>query len=113
MTKRVNTTGAADNAEMPVRHGGKAKRKIKNHVMGITKPAIRRMARRGGVKRISSDVYNYVRNIVIVPFIKAVARDAITICSVYKRKTLTVMDILDALKRQNMVLYGLSNMRGD
>ena len=30
---------------------------LKDNVLGITKPAIRRLARRGGVKRISNTVY--------------------------------------------------------
>ena len=34
----------------------------KNVILGITKPAIRRLARRGGVKRISADIYEESRN---------------------------------------------------
>ena len=45
---------------------GKLKRKTGNQtfretVMGVTKPAIRRLARRGGVKRISSLIYSEAR----------------------------------------------------
>lgn len=38
---------------------GKAKHRSKDKdvLTGITKPAIRRLARRGGVKRISSTIY--------------------------------------------------------
>lgn len=32
----------------------KANRALKETILGVTKPAIRRLARRGGVKRISS-----------------------------------------------------------
>ncbi len=45
---------------------GKVKRKSNNQtfrqaIMGVTKPAIRRLARRGGVKRISSMIYPETR----------------------------------------------------
>ena len=38
--------------------GAKRHRKIlRDNIQGITKPAIRRLARRGGVKRISASMY--------------------------------------------------------
>ena len=36
---------------------------IKDSVQGVTKTSIRKMARRGGVKRISSDIYDETRNV--------------------------------------------------
>ncbi|KAF5020765.1 hypothetical protein F66182_7193 [Fusarium sp. NRRL 66182] len=43
--------------------GNKRHRKIlKDSVRGITKPAIRRLARRGGVKRISAGIYDEIRS---------------------------------------------------
>ena len=42
--------------------GAKRHRKIlRDNIQGITKPAIRRLARRGGVKRISALIYEEVR----------------------------------------------------
>ncbi|KAK0620325.1 hypothetical protein B0T14DRAFT_521106 [Immersiella caudata] len=42
--------------------GSKRHRKIvKDTIRGITKPAIRRLARRGGVKRISAGIYEDIR----------------------------------------------------
>ncbi len=38
-------------------------RKNKNIMEGLTKPAIRRLARRGGIKRISSFVYDDTRQV--------------------------------------------------
>ena len=39
--------------------GAKRHRKIlRDNIQGITKPAIRRLARRGGVKRISASMYS-------------------------------------------------------
>ena len=73
---------------------------------GITKPAIRRMARRGGVKRISGDrVYEETRD-ALKTFMRAVIEDAVTYTKHARRKTVTAMDVVRALKRQGRTLYG-------
>ena len=72
---------------------------------GVTKPAIRRLARRGGVKRISYYIYDYTRD-VLKGFLSSVIRDAITYTEHAKRKTVTAMDVVYALKRQGRTLYG-------
>merc|ERR1711953_1347536 len=72
---------------------------------GVTKPAIRRLARRGGVKRISFFIYDYTRDI-LKGFLGGVIRDAITYTEHAKRKTVTAMDVVYALKRQGRTLYG-------
>jgi len=40
------------------------KRHARDSIIGITKPAIKRLARRGGVKRISSYIYDDLRTII-------------------------------------------------
>jgi histone H4 len=72
---------------------------------GITKPAIRRLARRGGVKRIGGDVYEEVRCAMKV-FLSDVIRDAITYTDHGRRKTVTALDVVHALRRQGHTLYG-------
>ena len=72
---------------------------------GITKPAIRRLARRGGVKRISSFIYDDTRQ-VLKSFLENVVRDAVTYTEHARRKTVTAMDVVYALKRQGRTLYG-------
>ena len=74
-------------------------------IEGITKPAIRRLARRGGVKRISFGIYKEMRD-VLQKFLGGVVRDAITYTEHAKRKTVTAMDVVYALKRQGRTLYG-------
>ena len=91
-------------------------------LQGITKPAIRRLARRGGVKRISGEYYNDIlidiytcvlsgliyeetRGVLKV-FLENVIRDAVTYTEHAKRKTVTAMDVVYALKRQGRTLYG-------
>lgn len=81
------------------------RRMIKENILGITKPAIRRLARRGGVKRISSLVYDETRN-VLKGFLENVVRDAVTYTEHAKRKTVTALDVVYALKRQGKTLYG-------
>ena len=69
------------------------------------KPAIRRLARRGGVKRISGLIYEETRGVLKV-FLENVIRDAVTYTEHARRKTVTAMDVVYALKRQGRTLYG-------
>ncbi|KAL8958619.1 MAG: hypothetical protein Q9193_004362 [Seirophora villosa] len=121
--------------------GAKRHRKIlRDNIQGITKPAIRRLARRGGVKRISASMFlpppsphflqlpsrldhaericvsdaNVVHAAVIYEetrgvlktFLESVIRDAVTYTEHAKRKTVTSLDVVYALKRQGRTLYG-------
>jgi histone H4 len=92
---------------------------------GITKPAIRRLARRGGVKRISGLIYEETRG-VLKMFLENVIRDSVTYTEHAKRwassilsfifapssvviscsKTVTALDVVYALKRSGRTLYG-------
>ncbi|XP_077541316.1 histone H4-like [Haemaphysalis longicornis] len=86
--------------------GAKLHRKVlRDNIQGITKPAIRRLARRGGVKRISGLIYEETRGVLNV-FLENVVRDAVTYTEHAKRKTVTAMDVVYALKRQGRTLYG-------
>jgi histone H4 len=114
------------------------------HSQGITKPAIRRLARRGGVKRISGLIYEETRGILKIfleselrllflplplplPLLRPlrlalvasaadcplplhlaedVIRDSVTYTEHSKRKTVTALDVVYALKRQGRTLYG-------
>ena len=86
--------------------GAKRHRKVlRDNIQGITKPAIRRLARRGGVKRISGLIYEETRGVLKV-FLENVIRDAVTYTEHARRKTVTAMDVVYALKRQGRALYG-------
>jgi len=78
---------------------------LRDNIQGITKPAIRRLARRGGVKRISGLIYEETRGVLKV-FLEAVVRDAVTYTEHARRKTVTALDVVYALKRQGRTLYG-------
>ena len=86
--------------------GAKRHRKVlRDNIQGITKPAIRRLARRGGVKRISGLIYEETRGVLKV-FLENVIRDAVTYTEHARRKTVTALDVVYALKRQGRTLYG-------
>ena len=81
------------------------RRAKRDGIDGITKPAIRRLARRGGVKRLSSFIYDDSRQ-VLKGFLENVVRDAVTYTDHARRKTVTAMDVVYALKRQGRTIYG-------
>ncbi|CAD8059100.1 unnamed protein product [Paramecium sonneborni] len=71
----------------------------------ITNGDIRRLARRGGVKRISSDSYSTTRD-VIVSFLQSLVKDAIIYTEHAQRNTVQAMDVVYALKKygRNLLL---------
>jgi len=102
----INMTGRGKGGKGLGKGGAKRHRKIlRDNIQGITKPAIRRLARRGGVKRISAMIYEETRG-VLKSFLESVIRDAVTYTEHAKRKTVTSLDVVYALKRQGRTLYG-------
>ena len=81
------------------------KKVVRDSVRGVTKPAIRRLARRGGVKRISGLLYEEVRG-VLKSFVEGVVRDAIAYTEHSKRRTVSAHDVVHGLKRRGRMLYG-------
>jgi len=85
--------------------GAQRHRKIlRDNIQGVTKPAIRRLCRRGGVKRIQGLIYEEARG-VLKAFLESVIRDAVTYTEHAKRKTVVTLDVIYALKRQGRTLY--------
>ena len=86
--------------------GAKRHRKVlRDNLRGVTKNDIRRLARRGGVKRLSGLIYEETRT-VLNAFLNKIIEDAVTYTVHAKRKTVTAMDVVYALKRQGRTLYG-------
>ncbi|KAM7161277.1 LOW QUALITY PROTEIN: histone H4-like [Macrochelys suwanniensis] len=78
--------------------GAKCHHKVlRDNIQGIMKPAIRRLVRRGGIKRISGLIYKETG--VLKVFLENVIHDAVTYTEHAKRKTVTA-------KRQGRTLYG-------
>ena len=78
---------------------------LRDSIQKITKADIRRLARRGGVKRINGQILNEVRGVLKV-FLGGIIQDATELTLYKKRKTVHVMDIIYALKRHGRLLYG-------
>ena len=82
------------------RSGGKRHRGNKRSALDrISNGSVRRLARRGGVKRLSAQLYNDTRA-VVNQFVSKVVGDAVTYTTHARRKTVTSMDVVLALKRQ-------------
>lgn len=89
--------------------GAKRHRRVMhNSLSGISKGDVRRLARRGGVKRISSLIYEDVRG-ALRSFLEVVIRDSILFTEYGRRATVTVKDVLFSLKRNGRTLYGFSH----
>jgi len=63
------------------------------------------MARRGGVNRISAMIYEDTRTC-IKQYLERTLKDVCAITEHMKRKTVTVSDVIFALKRQGRPIYG-------
>ncbi|PQE03827.1 Histone H4 protein [Rutstroemia sp. NJR-2017a BBW] len=71
-------------------------------------PSNRRMARRGGVKRISSGIYEETRG-VMKDYLIRVLRDICAMVDHGGRKTCTVSDVVWVLKRLGRPIYGFGS----
>ena len=81
------------------------KKVLRENVRAVTKGSIRRLARRGGVKRISAELYEEVRK-TLKSFVEGVVRDATAYTEHARRKTVTAGDVVNALRKRGKILYG-------
>ncbi|KAK9817219.1 hypothetical protein WJX72_011223 [[Myrmecia] bisecta] len=81
------------------------KRQRLNDKASIHKPCIKRLARRAGVKRIGGECYKEVQSH-LRSFLMAIVCDVSILASHARRFTVTVKDVLFALKRRGRTLYG-------
>ena len=81
------------------------KRCNKSSLDNTSKPSIKRLARRGGVKRISSFVYDDSK-MILKKFLEGIVRDTVIYTEHAKRKTITSFDAINALKGQERTIYG-------
>eukprot|EP00959_Pyramimonas_sp_CCMP1952_P180548 3775127-Pyramimonas_sp.AAC.1 len=84
------------------------RRVVRDNLQGITKPAIRRLARRGGVKRINRLVYDETRGY-LRSFLETILCDVFTYAQHARRMHVTVKDVLHALKRNGRPLFGFGD----
>ena len=99
-------SGRGNGAKGLGKGGSKRHRRVlRDNVDGIKKPVIRRLARKGGVKRISGRIYDLIR-VVLKVFLENVIKDTIIYTENALRRTVTCLDVVHALKRQGRTLYG-------
>ncbi|CCG81511.1 Histone H4 [Taphrina deformans PYCC 5710] len=88
---------------------GQARRRhrkvLKDTIQGITRADIRRMARRGGVTRISAGIYNETRY-AMKDFMVQIIGDAVACVELRRAQTMAFQDVIYALKRRGHTLYG-------
>ncbi len=90
--------------------GKRHKIEPKDVMLGIKKSNIRRICRRGGVKRISAKMYEEVRG-VVKSYLENVVQDSLAYTEHAKRKTVTAQDVIYAFHRQGIKLYGFGSER--
>ena len=95
---------SAKNETNPLLTNGKRHLKLKPQ-RGISKKSITRLARRGGIARMSSTIHKEAVSIIDY-FINKVMHDAVAVSRTYGRKTIFLKDINYALDNQNRKLYG-------
>ncbi|KAJ7362570.1 histone H4 [Mycena albidolilacea] len=81
------------------------RRCLRARILEITNPTLGRLGRRGGVKRISRRIYGDVRGALKI-FLEGVIHDATLYTEHGYRTTVTPLDVMYALKRNGMTLYG-------
>ncbi len=77
---------------------------------GISKAVLKRLARRGGVTRISSGCYAEAR-LSLKAFLSETLRCAVLFADHDRRTTLTARDIIYSLKRQGRQVYGFDSQK--
>jgi len=104
--KTVSTPSTAAARKGVARVTRRNRRKLeRDTIKGITKGDIRRLARRGGVKRISGAIYDDIRHC-LVTYLREVLKNCAIFTEHAQRRTITVVDVIFALKRQGRPIYG-------
>lgn len=83
--------------------GAKRHRQVIKKRAPVSKSAIQRLARRGGVKRLYRECYSESRD-VLKEFLTPIIKDAVTLTEYRKKKTVFLSAVLEALDRNNRKL---------
>ena len=83
----------------------RVKKVLKENANGVTRGSIKRLARRGGIKRISGLLYDEVRA-VLNAFVDNVVLGATAYAEHAHRKTVSSADVVNSLRRSGKQLYG-------
>ena len=80
---------------------------LRDPIYDVTKPGIRRLARRAGVIRVGGLMYDEMRGMIKV-HIENVVRLAVIFMQYRERRTLSHGDVKEALKRLEMPVWGVT-----
>eukprot|EP00930_Biecheleria_cincta_P069514 TRINITY_DN57250_c0_g1_i1.p1 TRINITY_DN57250_c0_g1~~TRINITY_DN57250_c0_g1_i1.p1 ORF type:complete len:231 (+),score=47.84 TRINITY_DN57250_c0_g1_i1:45-695(+) len=84
---------------------GKGASRGRRSLSGISKPELRRLARRAGVQRMASTIYDEMRG-ALASFLSEVVDDVTVYAEYGRRKTATPSDVVYSLRRRGKALYG-------
>ena len=85
---------------MMMRH----RRVLRDNILGITKPGIRRLCRRAGIKRIAGTLYEHMRQWLRTFLTKTLLATS-TLAQHSRRKTIMLGDLIGALRQQDITFY--------
>ena len=80
---------------------------LKKAIYGISEATFLRLARRGGVRRFLGNIYEESWGVLKV-FVEQIVKDVITFCEYKRRKTVTPVDVIFALKQHGRAVYGFT-----
>lgn len=72
----------------------------RKHRIALPKPSIRRIAMRGGSRRLKADVYEAFRKALMQEYLLKVVNDAALYATQSRRKTVLARDVANALAAQ-------------
>ncbi|KAF2739068.1 histone-fold-containing protein [Polyplosphaeria fusca] len=81
------------------------KKVLRDNIHSVTKGDIRRLARRGGVKRISAMIYDDARA-ALKRRLEIILKDFVAVVEYSGRRTVTVRDVIFTLNRLGRPIYG-------
>ncbi|KHJ75203.1 core histone H2A/H2B/H3/H4 [Oesophagostomum dentatum] len=90
---------------MKANSGRTSQREITKQCYGISRAVMRRFARKMGVQRMARGCHEEIVAIV-VDFLQELAEDAMLFCQSRGRKTVSLDDLHEALKRRGRRIYG-------
>lgn len=102
---QVTMPRAIDKRYQLARRPGKHKAVLTPIQSCLRAPVIKRIAHRASVKRVSGSAYSQCRKL-LDGYLKGIVRDAILYCESGKRKTVSVNDMIHAIRKKgNKVVY--------
>ncbi|GAB7361588.1 hypothetical protein MBLNU230_g1640t1 [Neophaeotheca triangularis] len=81
---------------------------LRDNIQGVTRGDIRRMARRGGVKRISGMIYGDIRQ-ALKERLELLLKDICAVVESANRKTVCTTDVIFTLRRLGNPIYGFGD----